>query len=252
VLLIRGAESTADRLFPERGAGGFSHRDGTVEFYSRVNALTTQSDIVLDFGAGRGAGLIEDASEYRNRLRCLKGKVKRVIGVDIDPAIKSNPGLDKSIIIQLGKCLPFDDASFDLIVSDFVFEHIDEPTLISQELDRILKPSGWLCARTPNRWQYQAVAARIIPERFHSSILSGAQPYRSVVDIFPKVHKMNDMSSLNKYFPADRFMNCSYYYTPEPSYFSNYYLFCRILMMAETILPRPLFGNLFVFLRKRK
>lgn len=41
--------------FPEIGAGGYTSRDGTVEFYGRVQALLRPTMHVLDFGAGRGA-----------------------------------------------------------------------------------------------------------------------------------------------------------------------------------------------------
>ncbi|OWY62641.1 hypothetical protein B7486_57335, partial [cyanobacterium TDX16] len=48
------------RLYPEVGAGGFSRSDGTVEFWSRVQALVTPGAHVLDLGAGRGRGPAED------------------------------------------------------------------------------------------------------------------------------------------------------------------------------------------------
>jgi hypothetical protein len=43
-----------ERLYNELGAGGFTHRDHKVQFFSRVNALIEENAIVLDFGAGRG------------------------------------------------------------------------------------------------------------------------------------------------------------------------------------------------------
>lgn len=42
------------QLYPESGAGGFSRVDGTVEFYTRVNALLSPDAVVVDLGAGRG------------------------------------------------------------------------------------------------------------------------------------------------------------------------------------------------------
>jgi len=42
----------------------------------------------------------------------------------------------------LNKVLPFADATFDVIASDFVFEHIDAPDRVARELDRVLKPGG--------------------------------------------------------------------------------------------------------------
>ena len=38
--------------FPEVGAGGFTSLDGTIEFYTRINALLAPDMAVLDFGGG--------------------------------------------------------------------------------------------------------------------------------------------------------------------------------------------------------
>jgi len=142
-------------FFPETAAGGYSRVDGTVEFYGRVNALLQPHMTVLDFGAGRGAGIQDDLVPYRRSLRTLKGKCKRVIGVDVDDAVVGNPGLDESYVIEPGGRIPLENESVELIVSDATFEHITDPSPVTKELDRVLKPGGWLCARTPNRWGYK-------------------------------------------------------------------------------------------------
>jgi hypothetical protein len=44
--------------------GGFSRVDGSIEFYTRVNALLGPDMTVVDFGAGRGAGVLDDPVRY--------------------------------------------------------------------------------------------------------------------------------------------------------------------------------------------
>ena len=44
-----------DSFFPEARFGGFSRLDGTVAFYTRVQALVHPDMTVVDFGCGRGA-----------------------------------------------------------------------------------------------------------------------------------------------------------------------------------------------------
>ncbi len=86
-------------------AGGFTSIDGTVQFYTRVRALVRPEHTVLDLGAGRGVGLLDDPIEYRRSLRNLRGHCTEVIGCDVDPVVLSNPGVDQAILIDVdGHC----------------------------------------------------------------------------------------------------------------------------------------------------
>ncbi len=113
--------------FPELGAGGYTSIDGTVEFYGRVLALLRPEMHVLAFGAGRGAALTDGDCDYKKKLMILRGKVAKVVACDIDETVLSNSGADETVVIQPDAPLPFPDSSFDLIIADFVFEHIAEP-----------------------------------------------------------------------------------------------------------------------------
>lgn len=208
-------------FFPETAAGGFSRVDGTVEFYTRVNALLRPDMTVLDFGAGRGAAIQEDPVPYRRSLRTLKGRCRRIIGVDVDGAIAQNPGLDELYVIEPGGRIPLEAESVDLIVSDATFEHITDPLSATKELDRVLKPGGWVCARTPNRWGYIALGARLIPNRWHVSVLRRLQPTRKEIDIFPTAYKLNTRKVLRRYFPPERYEHYCYGHFAEPAYFGT-------------------------------
>ncbi|MEZ5591146.1 MAG: methyltransferase domain-containing protein [Gammaproteobacteria bacterium] len=50
-----------------------------------------------------------------------------MIACDIDKAVLSNPGADEAVVIKPDERLLFADNTFDMIVSDFVFEHIANP-----------------------------------------------------------------------------------------------------------------------------
>jgi hypothetical protein len=80
--------------YPEARFGGFTAVDGTVAFYVRVNALLQPDMTVLDVGCGRG-GYSEDTCAFRRDLRVLRGKVRRVIGIDVEDAGMSNPCVDE-------------------------------------------------------------------------------------------------------------------------------------------------------------
>ena len=146
------------RFLPEIRAGGFSRMDSTIQFYERINALLEPDFVVLDFGAGRGASHSEDRVRYRRELRNLRGKVREVIGADIDPIVTTNPSLDRAIVLEPDGGIPLADRCVRMVVSDFTFEHIENPAYVARELDRILAPGvGFALARligmTTFRWQ---------------------------------------------------------------------------------------------------
>ena len=237
-------------LFPELAAGGFSRADGTVAFFTRVQALINPEMTVVDFGAGRGRGAAEDVVPYRRSLRTLKGRCARVVGVDVDEAIRHNPSVDEAILIGLGEPVPLADASVDLILSDATFEHIADPEFVATELDRILRPGGWICARTPNRWGYIGLGANLVPNRWHVAWLQRLQPHRQAQDVFPTTYLLNTRRALRKHFPPARYRHCAYGHFGEPAYFGNSRAVGRLMLFLFRLMPEGLAPMWFVFLQK--
>ena len=243
--------SDIERLFyPEKSAGGFSRSSGTIQFFQRVQALLRPSDIVLDFGAGRGIGLHEDVP-YAQKLRNLRGENRHVIGVDVDPLIATNPGLDECLVLEPGAPLPFPDMTFDVIVSDCVFEHISDPVRVSGELDRVLKPGGWLCVRTTNRNGYIAIANRITPKRFRERLVLAAHPARKEIDIFAPCYRMNTLGELRRLFPFSRYEHAMFGFDSEPQYHFNRRVMFFALLVVHALTPPSLRNTLMCFLHKR-
>jgi SAM-dependent methyltransferase len=237
--------------FPENAAGGFSRWDGTVQFYQRVRALLAPGQVVLDFGAGRGAAYYEDSSRYRKSLRDLRGEGRRIIGADVDPVVCSNPWMDESIVIDVASPLPFQNGTFDLILSDSTFEHVEDESWIAAELDRTLKAGGWICARTPNRYGYVAMANRIMPGRLGNSLVRSAQPERKSQDIFPALYRMNTMRKLRRLFPTSRYDHMTFAFDSEPRYHFNNRMMFYVLLGLHRLTPRAFRNTLMVYMRKR-
>jgi SAM-dependent methyltransferase len=238
------------RLYPEVNAGGFSRVDGTIQFYQRVNALLRPEMRVLDFGAGRGTRFINDDCIYRKSLANLRGRCRELVGVDVINEVLDNDYIDKGVIIKPDVDLPFESRSFDLILSDYVFEHISNPAHVSEELYRILRPGGWICVRTPNRWSLISLGARLIPSSLQSSILKRLQPTRCEVDVFPTRFLLNTAGAFVKYFSVARFEHYIYYWEAEPDYVGGSILLARLFQTIYACSPSSLSSNIFAFLRK--
>lgn len=114
---------------------------------------------VMEFGCNVGGSLV-----------VLAALGARATGVDIDPAFPPialancrRHGLEaRAITIEEGAPLPFDDASFDLIVANSVLEYVDDDALAPTiaEYHRLLRPGG--------RLLICGTASRLSPKESHS------------------------------------------------------------------------------------
>jgi SAM-dependent methyltransferase len=207
-----------ETFYPEARFGRYTDIDGTVAFYNRVNSLLDSSFVVLDAGCGRGE-YNEDSVAFRKKLRILKGKVAKVIGIDVDPSAQSNPFLDEFHLIQ-SDSLPVESNSIDLIVCDWVLEHIENPERFFSEIQRVLRKGGYLCIRTPNRWSYVGVAAVLIPNKWHSKVVSAVQNGRKDEDVFRTFYRCNSTRKLRNIMKKNGFECVVYGHDPEPAYLS--------------------------------
>ena len=242
--------SLVERVRPEIAAGGFARDDSTIHFYTRVNALLEPQMTVLDFGAGRGH-MFDGPQDYGHRLAKLQGKVAKVIGIDVDPAVTGHPYLDECHVIRPGDAVPAADASVDLVVARWVLEHLPDPARFATEIDRVLKPGGWLCAHTVNRWGYVGIGSRAVPNGMHVRALRQLQPERKDVDVFSVQYKLNSMNDIARYFPAGEWENCSYLCNFIPKYFANSRVLFAVFSAFQQIAPKALSTDLLVFLRKK-
>lgn len=95
---------------------------------------------VLDFGCGTGSFL-----EHLERFGTVSG-------VDGDPdavGFCHERGRTEVRLVEAGESLPFDDASFDLITTLDVIEHIEDELTALRELRRVLRPGGLLLVSVP-------------------------------------------------------------------------------------------------------
>ena len=237
---------------PEAAVGGYSSVDVTVEFYLRLKTLLRPEQVILDLGAGRGAWA-EDSNlpALKRDLLDLRGEGRYLIGCDVDNAVLRNPIMDESHVLpDPSATLPFADGKFDLVLSDWTFEHLADPEATAAEVARVLKPGGWLCARTPNKYGYISMANRWIPESLHEAVLKRGQPLRKSEDVFPTFYRANTPHDVKRAF-SEKFDVTLYTFHPEPAYFGKSAVAWGGVKMLERFLPRSMGAVLLIFGRKR-
>jgi SAM-dependent methyltransferase len=244
------SERKDPQAHPELAAGGYAQGDGTVEFYQRVVSVLPEGAVVLDFGAGRGALFDSEGATWSNWLVRLAKKNSRRIGVDIDPAVLTNPELDEAKVIEPGKPLPFADQTFDLVLCDWVVEHVEDPVSFVEEVRRVLKIGAWFCASTPNRWSYFSVGARLMSGAMQTKVLRMLQPSRKEDDVFPKFYRLNTLADIRAVFGPDKWVNATYTHNPDPSYYGGRAWLFYLLSIYQKITPRSLSTVILIFARR--
>lgn len=125
----------------------------------------------------------------------FRGLAGRVCGIDPDPRIVDNPYLDEGKV-GYGEDVPYPDESFDLIFADNVLEHLSEPGKVFSEIRRLLRPGGRFLAKTPNKWHYMPLIARLTPHGFHQWV--NKKRGREAEDTFPTQYKANTPGAIER------------------------------------------------------
>jgi len=152
--------------------------------------------VVLDLGAG--AGIVEQMN--------FKGLAARICGVDLDARVVENPFLDEGRVSDAGG-IPYDAECFDLIFSDNVLEHLDQPEQVFNEVARVLKPGGLFLFKTPNKWHYMPTIARMTPHGFHQ--LVNRMRGRAEIDTFPTRYRANTKRDVERLASSTGFLPVS-------------------------------------------
>ncbi len=169
-----------EKLYPDCA----SNWDDTL-FRERILACVRPDQVVLDVGAG--AGIVQQMN--------FKGHVARICGVDLDPRVAENPMLDEGRVSDAAS-IPYDDAMFDVVFADNVLEHLAQPQTVFGEVARVLKPGGVFLFKTPNKWHYVPIIARMTPHGFHERI--NRWRGRVAADVFPTLYRANSAGTVRR------------------------------------------------------
>jgi ubiquinone/menaquinone biosynthesis C-methylase UbiE len=109
------------------------------------SAVLPASGRVLDLGCGDGL--------LTGVIRSSIGATWELVGVDRDPAEVAQAettGIYERIHVASADRIPEPDASFDLVFSNSVLEHVDDLPGVLAESARLLKPGGRFVATVPS------------------------------------------------------------------------------------------------------
>lgn len=127
----------------ERGNPSFVWRAGQERRLAMLNAVAPLvGQRVLEFGCGIGT-----------YVREIRRFTPHVYGFDVEVE-RLQDGLRKGVgglIAAIGERLPYADASFDVVFSNEVLEHVQDDREACREIARVLRPGGRAVIFVPNR-----------------------------------------------------------------------------------------------------
>lgn len=208
-----------NRIYPKYKTGGYFFR-------KYLKNYINNNSIILDAGCGNN-GII---SEFKSTTRLI-------IGIDVNEKLLSeNKIVDKKIIADL-EHIPLDSNSVDIVISEFVLEHLDNPSLAFKEILRILKPKGAFIFITPNSLNPIMTLSKILPHTFHS--LLRIKLLKKEEETHPTYYRANNYRRLLKLGETTGFYNCEITRAGNPEYLG----FCKPLVPVSIFFEKIMDNN---------
>jgi SAM-dependent methyltransferase len=164
-------EVTGERLLPDEQRGQLVYAEHVARY--RLASQLASGRRILDAACGEG---------YGTAMMAAAGAA-RAVGVDIHGRTVAHAREKYGGEFEEGDVcrLPFEDASFDLVVSFETIEHVEDPGTMLAEFRRVLEPAGLLVVSTPNKDEY------LIGTEFHVHEFTPAEFTQLLERQFPVV-----------------------------------------------------------------
>jgi ubiquinone/menaquinone biosynthesis C-methylase UbiE len=201
------------------------------DYFSLVERKINSNCSILDAGCG------EEGIFSKSDLN-KKSKRKSLIGIDVGEG--KNPYVDKKFVGNLEN-LPFKDNSFDIILLEWVAEHLEYPEKVFKEFSRVLKEKGNLILITPNIRNPLVMFGSLIPTSFKDSLLKRLLK-KEEQDLFPLFSRCNSVKTINKIAERTGFKKEFLETYPNPDYFA----FSKILLNVTAYIDKILLNFRFL------
>jgi SAM-dependent methyltransferase len=195
-----------------------------------VQRWLSKDGVVLDLGCGRTGGIERFWRE-----------VRLAVGIDPDRESLRDRKNELPVLRGSGEHLPFPDATFDMVVSAWVLEHLDRPDRVFGEVARVMRPAGHFVFLTPNAMNPLILANRMgqvapwLQHRLVSNVYGRAKS-----DTFAVRYRANSTGRLRRLARGSGFSVMELRVIADPTYVAFNPAMFRAAMAAEHLLPAGL------------
>lgn len=195
-----------------------------------VEKHLTADSVVLDLGCGRTGG-----------MERFWSKTKLSAGIDPDRESLAGRGSGMPVLQGDGEHLPFPDATFDMVVSVWVIEHLDAPERVFAEVARVMKPGGHFIFLTPNALNPLVFGNRVgqVAPWLQQQLVSNVYG-RDKGDTFAVRYRANTTSRLRAIASDTGFGVSELRVIADPTYVAFNALLFKAAVLGERMLPSGL------------
>lgn len=186
--------------------------------------LISKKTVLLDAGCGE-----------KGIMGKYKGENRLSVGIDLSlETLKRNNFLDQLAKADV-KRLPFKDRSFDVVICQWVVEHLKEPKLVYREFARVLKPNGDLIMVTNSIYNPLMFVSAILPTKIRDRLKAKVFPSEIKEDTFPTYYKCNHKKRFEDMLPDLGFSQVFCDYSGDISIFLFSKVFFTLALLYEKI-----------------
>ncbi|MEA2521668.1 MAG: hypothetical protein QOI81_1314 [Actinomycetota bacterium] len=217
------------RILAERWDGG--HR-ALNEYKRRVEEAVHPGMSILHAGCGWDKHGITEPH----------GQDCSVTGVDLDPRVGSM--FHGEFLLADVTNLPLHDARFDLVVSEYMLEHVSEPASAFREFSRVLRPGGQAIVLTPNLRSYKTIAARVTSHRIHEAAGRIRYGHGHEEDMYPTLFRCNTSNRFREVADeAGLHIDSFTFVTNGPTWFQRFPLLFGVADLFHRAIDRGSFAD---------
>src|SRR2546423_11843354 len=192
-----------------------------------VQKHLTAESALLDLGCGRTGGFERVWPQAR-------------VAVGVAPYLASlvARGEGMAVLQGGGELLPFADASFDMVVSVWVLEHLETPENVFAEVARVLRPGGHFVFLTPNALNPLVLGNRVgqLAPWLQKQLVSNVYG-RDGADTFAVRYRANTSSRIREIAAATGFDVAELKVMADPTYVAFNALLFKAAMLSDRVLP---------------
>jgi len=199
------------------------------EFDDELAPLITPETVLLDVGCGR-KGIMER----------YVGRTRLAVGVDLSlDALKRNRVLDRLARAEAHR-LPFKDHSFDVILTQWLVEHLERPDLACAEMARVLRPGGRMLIVTNSVYHPMMFLSAVLPAGLRDRAKKRVFPPEYEEDTFTTYYRCNSARRVRRLLSPLSLARVRFKYAGDVSIFVFSRVVIGLAMLYEKITDLPL------------